>query len=441
MDMYDIILKKRNGSALEEAEIRQLVADYTAGRIPDYQMSALCMAIYYQGMSDQETAWLTDAMARSGEMIDLTAVSPHTVDKHSTGGVGDKTTLVVGPLVASLGGTIAKMTARGLGHTGGTIDKLESIPGFRVALEPEEMLSQARSVGLVVAGQTAELAPADKRLYALRDVTATVDSIPLIVSSIMSKKLAAGAGSIVLDVKVGSGAFSKTLDFASELARQMIAIGTACGRNMAAVITNMDRPLGHAVGNALEVQEAIALLRGEDIPDLKDVCLTLAANMLSLCRGWSLMAARQQAEAALADGRALAKFREWIIAQGGDPAVIDQPGLLPAARYHHEVRSQQAGFITAMDTQAIGRISTLLGAGRQVMEDVIDPGAGLTILAKTGDLVTPGQVLAILHTGDVTALPEAERQYRAAVAVGPEQPPLTPTVFRILRGEASKQED
>ena len=316
MRAVDLIEKKKQGNAHTAEELRFLIDGFTKGEIPDYQMSAWAMAVCFNGMTAEETALLTQYMAESGDQVDLSGLK-NTVDKHSTGGVGDKTTLIVAPLVASLGGTVAKMSGRGLGHTGGTVDKLESIPGYQTALSMEEFLNLSQKHGMVVAGQSGDLAPADKKLYALRDVTATVASVPLIASSIMSKKIAAGAKSIVLDVKCGSGAFMKTAEDAKILAEAMVEIGTACGRKMAALITNMDLPLGSAIGNALEVEEAIAVLQGQGPEDLKEVCIALAAQMLSLCRKWSLAQAEAKVKEALQSGAAYAKFEEWITAQGG----------------------------------------------------------------------------------------------------------------------------
>ncbi|MBQ7090689.1 MAG: thymidine phosphorylase, partial [Clostridia bacterium] len=318
MRAVDLIEKKKRNEALSEAELRFLIEGYTKGEIADYQMSAWAMAVCFRGMTREETAALTAAMAESGDQVDLSALGDATVDKHSTGGVGDKTSLIVAPLVASLGGKVAKMSGRGLGHTGGTVDKLESIPGYQTTLSAADFMAQAQRVGIVVAGQSGNLAPADKKLYALRDVTATVDSVPLIASSIMSKKLAAGARSIVLDVKTGSGAFMKTAEDSIQLAEEMVRIGTACGRRVSALITNMDLPLGQAIGNAAEVEEAIAVLRGKGPADLREVCLALASEMLILCRGWSKQEAMEKATAALDSGLAYQKFEEWITAQGGD---------------------------------------------------------------------------------------------------------------------------
>lgn len=355
MRMVDLIQKKRDGGVLSEEEIRFLIAGYTKGDIPDYQMAAFTMAVLFRGMTEQETAVLTDAMMRSGDMVDLSCFGNLSVDKHSTGGVGDKTTLIVAPIVASLGGKMAKMSGRGLGHTGGTIDKLESIPGFRTTLSTEEFIRQVHDVGVAVIGQSGNLTPADKKLYALRDVTATVDSLPLIASSIMSKKLAAGAHSIVLDVKVGSGAFMKTLEDAEKLAKEMVSIGKACGRNVAAVLSNMDIPLGFCVGNALEVMEAVEVLRGGGCPDLRELCVTLSANMMSLAMDWPLEESMEKAQKALDSGMAFGAMKRWVSAQGGTTGRWRTfPSFLSPVSQRTSGRIQ-SGYVRHMDAQGIGR--------------------------------------------------------------------------------------
>jgi len=429
----DLIEKKKRGESLTGEELRFLIEGYTKGEIPDYQMSAWAMAVCFRGMDRKETADLTMAMAESGDRVDLSSLGETTVDKHSTGGVGDKTTLIVTPIVASLGGMVAKMSGRGLGHTGGTVDKLESIPGYRTELSAEEFMHQAERVGLVVAGQSGNLAPADKKLYALRDVTATVDSIPLIASSIMSKKLAAGSKSIVLDVKCGSGAFMKTPEAAAELAEEMVTIGTNCGRNVAALITNMDLPLGFAVGNALEVEEALAVLRGEGPEDLKAVCLALAAEMLTLCKGFSSEEAKRQAEDALQSGKALAKLQQWIAAQGGDLEAFSKRHQKQVPSY--EVVAPASGYIQKMDAEKIGLAAMVLGAGRASKEDVIDFDAGLRILKKTGDAVTAGEPIAVLYTATDRDFAAAEQRYLAALTIGAERPPEQPLIYRVIGGK------
>ena len=344
MRAVDLIAKKRDGGVLTEEEIRFLINGYTDGSIPDYQMSAWAMAVFYRGMTDEETAVLTDAMMRSGDQVDLSCFGERSVDKHSTGGVGDKTTLIVAPIVACLGGKVAKMSGRGLGHTGGTVDKLESIAGFQTTLTPEQFRKQVEDIGVAVIGQSGNLTPADKKLYALRDVTATVDSIPLIASSVMSKKLAAGSRSIVLDVKCGSGAFMKTREDGTLLAEKMVAIGKACGRQVAALITNMDIPLGNNVGNALEVQEAVEVLSGKQ-GDLRQICTALAANLLSLCHGWSPEEAERQVVDAIDSGKALQTMKDWVAAQGGDPDF----SRLPKAAVVHPVRAECTGWLVHME--------------------------------------------------------------------------------------------
>lgn len=433
MRMYDIIHKKRVGGALTDEEIRFFVAGYTAGDIPDYQASALTMAICFQGMTDRETAVLTDAMAASGDTVDLSRFGELSVDKHSTGGVGDKTSLIVGPMVAALGGKVTKMSGRGLGHTGGTVDKLEAIPGYRTTLSADEFLAQAERIGLAIIGQSGNLTPADKKLYALRDVTATVDSMPLITSSIMSKKLAAGSHNIVLDVKVGSGAFMKTAEDATALARDMVKIGKNCGRNTAALITNMDAPLGRAIGNALEVQEAVAVLKNEQGGDLREICVALAAEMAALVRQIPVDDAAKLAEEVLTSGAAFAKMKEWVSAQGGDTRVLDDPALFPPAAHQLEVKSNRSGFVTAMDAEEIGLVSVLLGAGRAAKTDPIDPAAGLILHKKPGDAVRAGEPLCTLYTERETVLEEAAGRYLAAVQIGQTQQKRLPLIFTAVR--------
>ena len=428
MDMLEIIRKKKHALSLSAQEIEYMISGFSRGEIPDYQMSAFCMAVYFNGMNDEETAALTAAMAHSGDMLDLSRFGAASVDKHSTGGVGDKTSLVVGPIVASLGGVFAKMSGRGLGHTGGTVDKLEAISGYKTSLLPEEFFAQAEKYGIALIGQTGNMTPADKKLYALRDVTETVDSIPLIVSSIMSKKLAAGAHNIVLDVKCGSGAFMKDEESAQTLARKMVDIGKVCGRNMAAIITDMDAPLGFAIGNALEVEEAFALLRGEDIPDLREICLTLAAELVAMCRGVSGDEARKMAENALNSGAALDKAREWISAQGGD---IDAP--LPKAKITREIRAEKDGYISHMDAETVGRAACELGAGRKTKEDAIDFAAGMVLRKKTGDLVRAGEVLAVLHTSCEAMAIAGEKIFRSALEFSAEAPKEKKLIIDIVR--------
>lgn len=433
MRMYDIIHKKRDGGELSPEEIKFFIENYTSGNIPDYQASALTMAIYFKGMTDSETVCLTECMAKSGDTVDLSRFGNLSVDKHSTGGVGDKTSLIVAPIVASLGGKVTKMSGRGLGHTGGTVDKLESIPGYRTSLSAEDFLAQVEKVGISVIGQSGNMTPADKKLYALRDVTATVDSIPLITSSIMSKKLAAGSHSIVLDVKVGSGAFMKTPEEAEILAKKMVGIGKACGRNTAALITDMNSPLGTAVGNSLEVIEAVNVLKGKADGDLKEVCVQLASAMISLVYSVSHEEAEKRVLGALSDGSAFEKMKEWIAAQGGDARYIDNTELFEKAAYSFDVISEKSGWISSMDTEKIGLSGVALGAGRSSKEDEIDHSAGIIIHKKTGDRVEKGDVLCTLYTNKKQAVFDAEKLYREAVLTGDKEPEKRPLIYKTVR--------
>ena len=396
--MYDIIDRKKNGEELTKSEIEYFVGGLTRGEIPDYQASALLMAIWFCGMNDRELADLTLSMAHSGDMINLDAVDGFTVDKHSTGGVGDKTTLIVAPAVAACGGKVAKMSGRGLGFTGGTIDKLESIPGFNTSVGEKEFIDNVNKIGLCIAGQTGEIAPADKKIYALRDVTATVDSIPLIASSIMSKKLAAGSNGIVLDVKCGSGAFMKTYEDAKLLAEKMTAIGQRAGRKTVALITNMDIPLGRAVGNALEVKEAVKILKNEQKDELYEVSVALAAHMLSLVNSKDIYECEKMIRLAIENGSALEKLKEVVGAQGGDISYIDDTSKFIDASVCIEYKAEKSGYINKIDAQKIGRASVLLGAGREKKDDVIDFGAGIYLCKKTGDEVREGDTVARLYT-------------------------------------------
>ena len=433
MRMYDVIYKKRKGGELTEEEIRSFISGYVAGEIPDYQASALLMAICFNGMNEAETAILTDAVANSGDTVDLSRFGTLTADKHSTGGVGDKTSLIVAPLAASLGAVVTKMSGRGLGHTGGTVDKLESIPGYRTALSAEEFISQAERVGIVVVGQSGNMTPADKKLYALRDVTATVDCIPLMVSSIMGKKLAAGSHSIVLDVKVGSGAFMKTPEDAEKLAREMVKIGKRCGRNVAALLTDMDTPLGCAVGNALEIKEAVSVLRGETRGPLREICVALAANMVSLALELPIDEALSRAEASLDSGAAFAKMKEWIAAQGGDVAYIEDVSRFPQAPCVFDVVSDKDGFVTAIDALKIGLASVLLGAGRASKDEEIDHSAGVVLRKTVGDSVAAGETLCTLYTAREDALRQATDDVRAAFAIADTRPEKRPLIYKTVR--------
>lgn len=408
MRMYDLISKKRDGITLTEAEINYFVKGVTDATIPDYQISALLMAIVLKGMTKEETTALTYAMMKSGDVIDLSSITGIKVDKHSTGGVGDKTSLVLGPLVASFGVKVAKMSGRGLGHTGGTLDKLEAIPGYQIEITEKAFIKQVNSIGCAIIGQTGQLVPADKKLYALRDVTATVESIPLIASSIMSKKLASGSDTILLDVKFGSGAFMKTFAQAKELAAAMVAIGKSLGRDTRAILTDMDQPLGLAVGNALEVKEAIATLKGEGPVDLTELCLEASVIMLEQAGVYN---DPQKARAALLEkiksGEALAKFAEMVKAQGGDETYILNPNSFELARNIHEVTAKASGYVKHIDSLAIGIASMKLGGGRETYDDVIDMAAGILLNKKVGDKVEVGDVLCYVHTnkGDDVALP------------------------------------
>ena len=433
MRMYDIIEKKKMGESLTDDEIHFVIDGYVKGTIPDYQVSPLLMAIYFSGMDDRETAALTKAMMNSGDVVDLSEFGDATVDKHSTGGVGDKTSLVVAPIMASLGCKMAKMSGRGLGHTGGTVDKLESIPGFKTSLSPDEFFDQVRNTGLAIIGSTANLAPADKKLYALRDVTATVNSVPLIASSIMSKKLAAGAHNIVLDVKIGSGAFMKTEEDGRTLARKMVDIGKSFGRNIAAVVTNMDRPLGFAVGNSLEVLEAVSVLKNESRGDLRDICVALASNLLSLCYGWREEESEARANEAIESGATLEKFKEWITAQGGDASFVDDPSLLGKAEYTFEFKAERDGYISHMNAETIGKTASVLGAGREKKTDDIDHTAGIILKRKTGDYVKKGETIALFYTSKEESEKAAAEMFSSAVDFSDESPVEKPLVYGVIK--------
>lgn len=439
MRMYDIIAKKRDGGTLDRAEIAFAINGYVAGDVPDYQMSALLMAIYLRGMTDEETAVLTDVMAHSGEMVDLSAIAGIKADKHSTGGVGDKTTLVVAPIVAACGVKIAKMSGRGLGHTGGTIDKMEAVPGTRTSLTQDEFFRQVNEIGIAVIGQSGQIAVADKKLYALRDVTATVGCIPLIASSIMSKKLASGSDAILLDVTMGDGAFMKNLPDAIELARLMVSIGTAHGRKVAALITDMDKPLGHNIGNALEVAESIAVLKGRGPDDLTEVCLQLASNMLVLAGKGDLTSCRAMAERALTDGTAYLKCRQMFAAQGGDVVCLDNPDQLRKAKYCYDLVAQGEGYIAKNDVEKIGNASVLLGAGRIKKEDTIDFAAGIIMRHKLGDYVRSGDVICTMFADDPALFQPAEEMYRGGLILSADKPTLPPLVYARVTADGIEQ--
>jgi pyrimidine-nucleoside phosphorylase len=433
MDMYEIITKKKHGLELTDAEIRFFVDGYTKGEIPDYQASSLLMAICLCGMSDEETFTLTDAMASSGDELDLSEFGTLSADKHSTGGVGDKTTLVVAPIAASLGCKMAKMSGRGLGHTGGTVDKLESFSGYRTDLSSTEFFETVRRCGISVIGQSGDFAPADKKLYALRDVTATVDSIPLISSSIMSKKLAAGSHNIVLDVKFGSGGFMKNPIDAEMLAEKMVKIGTMKGRRVSALITNMDIPLGHAVGNILEVLEAIDTLKGNGPSDLTEVCLALASAIVSSALDISIERARKLSEESLKSGKAYSKFKEWIENQGGDVSYIDNPEKFKRAKYSLDILAESDAYIEKMDTELCGHTAVLLGAGRMMKDDVIDHAAGLIIHKKTGDKVNTGDVLATLYANDEKLFLTAKEAFSRVYTFTGEPVEKAALVYKTIR--------
>lgn len=422
MRMYDLIMKKRNGKALTKEEIRFMIEGYTKGVIPDYQMSAMMMAIYFVGMNKEETFHLTMAMAESGDMLDLSAIAGVKVDKHSTGGVGDKTSLALTPMVAACGVKIAKMSGRGLGHTGGTIDKLESFEGFSTAVSTEKFIQNVNEHGIAIMGQTKELAPADKLLYALRDVTATVDNMSLIASSIMSKKLAAGADAIVLDVKTGSGAFMKQEKDALALAEEMVDIGRNAGRKMMAVISDMDQPLGNAVGNALEVKEAIAALKGEGPKDFTKLCITLGSCMLLMAGlAENEKEAERKLQKVIEDGSALNKLADFVAAQGGNKEMVYQPALLPEASLISPLVSPREGYINRIICDEVGICSLILGGGRETKESSIDLSVGIVLEKKVGDYVRKGETLAVIHANDEEKKKACEERLLAAYQIGSEK--------------------
>lgn len=432
MRMYDVILKKRQGIELSDKEIQWLIRGYVEGNIPDYQMSAFLMAVMFKGMTTKELGTFTMAMAHSGDMVNLSAIKGIKVDKHSTGGVGDKTTLVIASLVAACGGVVAKMSGRGLGHTGGTIDKMESIPGLKTELSEEAFRNQVNNIGVAVIGQSSNIAPADKKIYALRDVTATVDSIPLIASSIMSKKLASGADAILLDVKVGSGAFMKSLDEAHTLAQTMVDIGRENKRIVKAVITDMDRPLGYAIGNALEIAEVIQTLRGHGPRDLTEECLVMAAYLLVMSEKGDYDTCYAKVQSALQNGDGLAKLRELIISQGGDGRVVDNISLLGQSQFTYDIKTSSAGYITHMDTETCGIASVMLGAGRTVKDGPIDMTAGIVMHKKTGDSIAEGDVIATLYADDESLFEGAAHAYVQALTIGLEKPVSKDTILAVI---------
>lgn len=436
MRMYDLIIKKRNGEALSKEEISYIIKEYVSGNIPDYQMSAFLMAVYFKGMTKEETLAMTMEVAKSGDMVDLSSIEGVKVDKHSTGGVGDKTTLIIAPIVASYGVKVAKMSGRGLGHTGGTVDKLEAIPNFKTSLDQKEFFDIVNKIGVSVIGQSGNLAPADKKLYALRDVTATVDSIPLIAVSIMSKKLAAGNDCILLDVKTGSGAFMKTIESSIELAKEMVDIGANAGKNTLALITDMDIPLGKNIGNSLEVIEAIETLQGRGPSDLTEVCIQLAANMLYLADKGTNKECEELVRAAIADGRAYNKFIEMVEAQGGDSSVIKDISKFKKAKYTYDIKADLSGYISAMDTESLGISSVMLGAGRETKDSPIDYSAGIIIHKKYGDFIKENDIIATLYANDESLFEAASKRYTEAITISDKAPKNKALIYaRVSKDE------
>ena len=430
----DLIQKKKNGEALTKEEIDFMITDYVAGKIPDYQMSAMLMAIYFNGMENEELAAFTLAMRDSGDLVDLSPIEGIKVDKHSTGGVGDKTTLIVGPIVAACGVPVAKMSGRGLGFTGGTLDKLESISGFRIDLSAEEFFETVKKTGISVIGQTGNLAPADKLLYALRDVTATVDSIPLIAASVMSKKLAAGSDKIVLDVTTGSGAFMKNTRDAKKLAKHMVAIGNHAGKETVAILTGMEEPLGFAIGNNMEVKEAIEVLKGDGPEDVKEVSVALAGMMLSLgLENVSHSQGKRMAKKALSSGQAFEKFKEMVQAQGGDIRYVEHPEFFERDAFEGEVLATEDGFLSGMDTEKIGVAAGLLGAGRETKDSVIDMSAGIYLEKKIGDTVKKGEPIAICYAGTKEKLNRGMAMFESSIRYSKEAPRIPKLIVDIIR--------
>ncbi len=432
MNFVDIIRQKRDGFELTKEEIEYFAFSAADGSVPDYQLSALLMAICFNGLNERETLDLTDAMARSGDMADLSGIDGVTGDKHSTGGVGDKTTLIVAPIVASCGVKIAKMSGRGLGHTGGTVDKLESIAGFRTSFDSDEFISIVNKCGLCVTGQSGKLCPADKKLYALRDVTATVDNVSLIASSIMSKKLAGGADCIVLDVKCGSGAFMKDEKSATVLAEKMVEIGRGADRKIAAFITDMDVPLGHNIGNSLEIIEAVETLKGNGPEDLTEISVSLAAKLLELVGKGTFEECKEIANSKIDDGSAFEKLCEMVALQGGDAEYIRNTDMFPTAKYIYNVIMPENGFIVHMDTAGIGSVCVSLGAGRAKKEDNIDYSAGIVLCKKTGDYAEKGEIIASLYANDESLFKIVEKQYLSSIQIGNTKPDKKPLVIDIV---------
>lgn len=432
MNVYEIIDKKKRGLELNQTEIEYLINGYVNNEIPDYQISAWLMAVYFQGMTDRELLALTNCMTKSGEIVDLSSIMGVKVDKHSTGGVGDKVTLVVAPIVAACGGKVAKMSGRGLGFTGGTIDKLEAIPGLKTALAEEDFFNMVNEIGLAVMGQSADIAPADKKLYALRDVTATVDSIPLIASSIMSKKLAAGSDKIVLDVTVGSGAFMKDKENAVQLAEKMVAIGNGAGKKTVAILTNMDVPLGKMVGNNLEVVEAIETLKGRGPEDLIAVVVEIASTMLYLAQIGTKEECMKKVKRVIADGSALEKLKLMVERQGGDGSYIENPDQFEKAIYQHEIIANNSGYIGKMNTEECGKAAVLLGAGREVKDDPIDMTAGIQFNKKTGDVVKQGDIVAIAHSSSKEKLQQGVQKISDIYDIVDKRPQVVPEIIGYI---------
>lgn len=433
MRMYDLIKKKRNGEVITREEIEFFIDGYVKGQIPDYQVSAFMMAVFFQGMNVEETIALTRAMMYSGDTIDLGKIEGVKVDKHSTGGVGDKTTIALAPLVAACGAPVAKMSGRGLGHTGGTLDKLESIPGLSIDMEEEKFIENVNTHKIAVCGQTGHIVPADKKLYALRDVTATVDHMSLIASSIMSKKLASGADAIVLDVKTGSGAFMKTIDDSFELAKEMVNIGNGMDRETLGVITDMDQPLGIAVGNSIEVIEAIETLKGNGPEDFTELCMTLGSYMLLLAKvASSYEDGRKRLEEAISSGKALEKQREFIAAQGGNPDVVDNYDLLPKAQFEYEVKTPESGYVSSIDAEEVGVSALILGAGRETKESEIDLSAGIKLVKKVGDKVEAGDTIAVIYFNKKEKQEDAAKRLLGAYTVSQNKPESRKLVYGIV---------
>lgn len=432
MNVYEIIDKKKRGLELNQTEIEYLINGYVNNEIPDYQISAWLMAVYFQGMTDRELLALTNCMTKSGEIVDLSSIMGVKVDKHSTGGVGDKVTLVVAPIVAACGGKVAKMSGRGLGFTGGTIDKLEAIPGLKTALAEEDFFNMVNEIGLAVMGQSADIAPADKKLYALRDVTATVDSIPLIASSIMSKKLAAGSDKIVLDVTVGSGAFMKDKENAVQLAEKMVAIGNGAGKKTVAILTNMDVPLGKMVGNNLEVVEAIETLKGRGPEDLIAVVVEIASTMLYLTQIGTKEECMKKVKRVIADGSALEKLKLMVERQGGDGSYIENPDQFEKAIYQHEIIANNSGYIGKMNTEECGKAAVLLGAGREVKDDPIDMTAGIQFNKKTGDVVKQGDIVAIAYSSSKEKLQQGVQKISDIYDIVDKRPQVVPEIIGYI---------